>query len=53
MKIPKRFKLQEATGPDAAGYTWEAVLLTKGRLVASDGHVLAVVPVLPEGPFAA
>lgn len=49
MRIPKRFKLHEATGPDAAGYAWESVLYTGDKLVASDGHVLAVVPVLPAG----
>jgi len=48
MRIPKRFKMHEVAGDDDEMYAWNSVLFTRGVLVASDGHVLAVVPVLSE-----
>lgn len=51
MKWPKRFKMHEAAGVDDGTHNFASVLLTRGKLVASDGHVLAVVPVLPEDDY--
>jgi hypothetical protein len=47
--LPKRFKLHEAAGAKDGLFAWAAVAMTGHHLVASDGAVMAVVPILPPG----